>query len=240
MFFYLSYNHMVRPYLGGVRVVRSNPPFWIEPPFLIEFSIDNVEFTTSRWNSNPPFSIERTPVLKTSNRDRRLTPFECKKLRRLPPPSNSKNFADYPPSNSRIQKTSPTTPPRRIQKPPPSNSKNFADYPPPSNFQVKKTNPPLEKPIYGPAMVKVDFFLAIRRHGLPSRPYPHAPSSTPEYNTGFERNLDRNNELRESGARMKEMKRFLDGYYCYYCYAYVSYFVEGRGDRGRSLRQWLI
>ena len=82
----------------------------------------------------------------------------------LPPPSNSRNFIDYPPSKS-ARKIAPTTPPveftelhrlpppsksaRKIAPttPPPSNSRNFIDYPPPPSKSARKiapTTPPLE------------------------------------------------------------------------------------------------
>ena len=110
-----------RPVFRGVQVVRSNPPFWLEPPFLIEFPIENVEFTTSRWNSNPPFSIERTPVLKTSNR--------------LPRIDKTSPTTTTPP---RIDKTSPTTPPLELIK-----LIKCADYPPPLELIKLRRLPPL-------------------------------------------------------------------------------------------------
>ena len=136
--------HDAGPYLGGFEWFDRTPLFGSNPPFLIEFPVENVEFTTSRWNSNPPFSIERTPVvLKTSNRLPRIDYLE------------SKNSADYPPriektspsTPPRIEKTSPTTPPlelRKLRRLPPLELRKLRRLPPLSNFQVKKTNPPLD------------------------------------------------------------------------------------------------
>ena len=126
------------PVARGVRLVRSNPPS--------KWGVRLVWWNTTSPRRNRPensFNYSHYPprIHGTSS----TTPLEigAGKLLQLPP-SNSRNFIDYPPPPSKSGREN--YPPRnragKLLQLPASNSRNFIDYPPPRN----RSEPPFSKP----------------------------------------------------------------------------------------------